>query len=56
MPGFVFCSLKGRGCEKVGWWGEIIEDKQVKTEVNFEFLAFWDAVLVGGELSTPVSL
>ena len=41
MPGFVFCSLEGRCCEKVGVRGEIIEDKQGKTGVNFAFLPFW---------------
>ena len=40
MPGFVFCSLEGRGCEKVGVRGEIIEDKQGKTWGDFEFWAF----------------
>ena len=41
MPGFVFCFLEGRGCEKVGVRGEIIEKKLGKTGADFEFLAFW---------------
>ena len=47
------CLMEGVA-KRLGGAGEIIEEKQVKTGVNF--FGFFDAFLPGGELSTPVSL